>query len=147
MKFSVVVVMLAMMFPGVVVAQADADLDSYTNEELRTKYITYTIFRNSGFAIIGLATASLVSGIIVRANSKPLPANGVEGTNFTDEDFDRHTTGDLLMLISAPVSVSGAVLTIIGAKKHREYKERMRLQGLRVSISRERSSLALEMDF
>ncbi|MBN1575762.1 MAG: hypothetical protein JW913_04370 [Chitinispirillaceae bacterium] len=132
--------------PCALFAQADADIDSYTNEELQGKFRTYSVFRNIGFTLLGISVATLVSGITLVSDAGELPAEGND-TTFSDKDFEQHVSGNLLIIATGLLSAIGTTFAILGACKRREYRDRMKMQGMRVGLSRERSSLEFVIDF
>ena len=140
---------LLVILPLTTAAQQDADIDSYSNEELLGKYRLYTRFRNIGLSVLGGSVLLLGTGIVLLSNAKPLPSGGTRDlpdSAYTDADFRQRNAGNVLIILGAAFPAIGTTFTILGARKRREYRERMYLQGVEVSIGFSMTSVKMLID-
>ena len=130
--------LLLIVLPLTVFAQREADLDSCSNEELQAKYRLFTGFRNIGHSVLGGSAALLAVGIVTLSTAKPLPSH--PDTSYTDVDFRQRVSGVVMTFTGSVLPAVGFPFAIVGIKKRREYRERMRLQGIQVSLELKRAS-------
>ena len=134
-----------LLLPGTILAQREADLDSYSNEELQAKYRLYTRFRNIGVSVLGGSAALLAAGIVTLSTAKPLPSQS--DPTYTDTDFRQHVSGNLMIMAGCILPAVGFTFTIFGINKRREYRERMQAQGMQVSLGLKCASVEAAFEF
>jgi hypothetical protein len=101
----------------------EADPDGYTPEELKAKVTRYHNLRTGGFALLGGGGALVVTGLIMMSSAKWYGYSTTGAVGMSTHDA-QGGVGALMLLGGLPCGIAGSVLSIIGSKKYREYRER-----------------------
>lgn len=124
---------------------ANAD-DEYTVEEIKGKITSYTKMKITGFTLLGIGGAALVTGIILAANADWVTRSTPTGVQKTTDD-PQGGVGIIMLAAGIPMAIVGTVLGTIGASKTHEYKQRLELSGVGIYLTPEKQYIGLTFTF
>lgn len=134
--------------------EAEAE-DEYSPDYCKRKFKSFTRMNIVGLSCIGVAGASLVTGIClvstadVRTWEETQAAQQINpDTTFEITSEDRKMISGILLIVGTiPFTAAGMVLSIIGSKKRREYKRRLQFSGIQLGLSDKYTSIKVSFQF
>lgn len=103
----------------------------YTQQQMKDKIIGYGTMQGIGLTFLGGGGASMVTGIILMASCDWETHTTPTGIHKTTDD-PKGEAGIKALLIGIPFTICGTVLGIIGTKKKKEYKRRIKWSGIKL---------------
>jgi hypothetical protein len=100
------------------------DADGYTLEDVKAKVTKFQGLKVTGFTMLGLGGALIGTGIVLMSSAEWESYSTPTSTGMSTSD-PQGGAGIIMLAVGIPFTVVGIVLSAVGAKKHREYKDRL----------------------
>lgn len=111
------------------------------------KVETYTKLKKTGTALTVAGAALTVGGLVLISSADWETQTGPAGQTQTTSSDSEGIAGVLMLVAGIPITVTGAILGTIGAKKSRQYQEKLQRLSLNVKYNQHYKGLVLAYRF
>lgn len=111
------------------------------------KVETYTKLKKTGTVLAVSGAALTLGGLVLVSSADWETQTGPAGQTQTTSSDSEGIAGVLMLVTGIPITVTGVILGTIGAKKSREYQERIQRLSLNVKYNQHYKGIVLAYRF